>query len=182
MSKHERKRSTKIKAQRIDPADKLARSIVPTAQAKPGAFTLVNVANHSEADQRASVRSGEVRTIRRTPKIMQLVNARIITKAEAETCQWYADRHSEGFDTLGITANYGGAGGGGCSAFTHLAKHKAQMIARQEFAAARASINPTLIGLFERVVLHGRPSRLGLTFRMAVRQLDEHLQSEGIAV
>lgn len=175
------RRSTKIK-QRQDPATKLARSILPAAQAKPGAFSLVDVANHSDGDQRHSVRSGETKTIRRTPKIMQLVNAKVITKAEALTCQWYADRHSEGFDTLGITANYGGAGGGGCTAYTHLARHKAQMIARDEYQRARAAISPTLIGLFERVVLHGRSSRLGLSFRLAIRQLDEYLMSEGIAV
>ena len=173
------KRSTKI---RQDPATRMAKSLLPAAQARRGDFVLVDVANHSEKDQRHSVRSGETRTIRRTPKIMQLVNARIITKAEALTCQWYADRHSEGFDTVGITANYGGVGGGGCNAFTHLAKHKAQMIARQEYSAARASMNPTLVPLFEKVVLHGRSSRLGVSFRLAIKQLDEHLAANGVAL
>lgn len=176
------KRSRKIKAQRVDPAEKLARTIVPASQNKPGAFQIVDVANRSDGDQRHSVRSGETRTIRRTPKLLQLYHAKHITKAEALTCQWYADRYTDGYHTTGITANYGGAGGGGCNAFTHLAKHKAQMIARQEYAAARASICPTLLPLFEKVVLHGRSSRLGLSFRLAIRQLEQHLATLGVAL
>jgi hypothetical protein len=175
------KRSRKIRAQRVDPAEKLARTIVPAAQVRSGAWELTGVANRTDADQRDMESLKRTQTIRRTPKLMQLVNAKTITKAEALTCQWYADRHTEGFHTTGTTANYGGAGGGGCSAYTHLAKHKAQMIARQEYAAARAAIAPGLIVLFERVVLHGRSSRLGLAFRLAIRQLDEHLIAAGIA-
>lgn len=179
-------RSRKIK-QRTDPATKLARSfaangIIPAHQAQRGAFTQVDVQNHSDADQRRTVRSGETRTLKRKPKLHKLFDAKVLTLAQVMNCQWYINKHAAGFDTVGITANYGGAGGGGCDAFTHLARNRAQANARHEYAQARASISPMLIHLFEKVVLHDGPvGRLGISFRTAVEQLGRHLAEIGEA-
>jgi hypothetical protein len=176
------KRERKVKV-RQDPALRLARTILPAAQVRRGDFTLVDVANHTEGDQRHTVRSGETKTLRRKPKLQTLVTTHTITQAEADTCQWYIDKHSAGYDTVGIVANYGGTtGSGGTTSFTHLCRSKAQSEARHAFAAARTAINPMLLPLFEKVVLHNRPlGRLSRSFRLAVAQLNDHLESVGEA-
>ena len=174
------KRSTKIRT-RQDPAHVMAKSLLPASQAKRGEFTIVDVANHSEGDQRHAVRSGETRTIRRKPKLHCLF-PNVLNLEQVLSCEWYLGRYLAGYETVGITANYGGTGGGGDKGFTHLAKSNEQMIARREYQAARASIDPLLIALFERVVIHGRPmGRLGLSFRLAVSQLEQHMQDVGVA-
>jgi hypothetical protein len=131
------------------------------------------------------VRSGEKRTVRRLSHIDLLIARRVISREHGALCQWYADQHEIGFQTVGCTANYLGAGGGGFGAHDLLARYAEQAIARTNYVLARGSISPKLIQLFERVVLlgvpvaragekiTGRATRLGSTFRRAVEQLDE---------
>ncbi|NJC06530.1 hypothetical protein GGQ97_002323 [Sphingomonas kaistensis] len=183
MAKGKRRReepSRKIRAARVDPATRMARILLPIEQARPGAFEEIDVANRSDGDQRHSIRSGETKTIRRTPKLQSLVKARVITQAEAATCQWYIDQHCAGFDTVGVTANYGGSVGAATTGFTHLSKHVEQARARHLFSEARTAIDPMLVHLFERVVLDGRPmGRLVRSFRLAIAQLRRHLDQVG---
>jgi len=161
--------------------DRIANSIgVPTAQQGRGSFTIVDVANHSEADQRHAVRSRQMRTVRRKPKLMQLYDARVLTLDGYKACLWYHDLHALGYDTVGITANYEGGAGGGQTSFTHLARYREQGRARIAYAFARDGVDATLRPLLERVVLHGRPiGRLTLSFRRAVDQLIERAESMG---
>lgn len=157
-------------------ATRLARRIVPEVQAARRDFSVVDVANHTDGDQRHMVRSNERQTIRRKSKIDQLREAGTITFDDARICNWYLDRHSEAYDTLGITANLGGVGGGGGTSFDHMSRTIAQAQARLDFQFAREAICPLLLPLFEKVVLHGRPmGKLKLSFRRAVQMVRERV-------
>ncbi len=168
----------RIRKNRIDPATRKAREIgLPEAQNIRGDFTLHDIANHSEADQRHMVRSGKRETIRRYTKIEKLERAGVIDKREALACEWYATAHAMRFDTVGITARYGCASGGGCTNFDHLPKTREQEEAFRNFEFARQAINPFFLPMFERVVLHGRPlGKLAITFRTVARQLLRHIE------
>ena len=167
----------KPKARRIkkraDPVATRAHEIgIPAAQIRPGRFELHDVSNHTEGDQRRMVRSGERQTIRRKPKVDELLTRKIITEREAAACEWYVKMHSARYDTLGLTANYGGAGGRSSTNFDHLPKTKAQQEAYDLFDHARSGLHPLWVGFFERTVLHGAPlGRMTSIFRMVVAQL-----------
>lgn len=148
-----------------------------------GEFELVDVANHTDADQRSMVREigyatgkdkdAKRQTLRRRTKLEKLVDAGVIDKRTLALCEWYGDRHAAAYDTVGITADYDRTGASGGN---RVGRSNVQVEAAREYAWARAGINPLLVGLFERVVLHGRPmNRLGLAFRLACRQLDERI-------
>ncbi len=158
---------------RTDPVSERAMEIgVPAAQIRSGVFTLHDVSNYTDDDQRRMHRSGERQTVRRKPKVHELLAHAVITPREAAACDWYATMHSARYDTGGTTANYGGAGGRSATNYDHLPKTKAQQQAFDMFTDARAGIHPQLVGLFERVVLHHRPlGRLTRTFRLAIAQL-----------
>jgi hypothetical protein len=118
------------------------------------------------------VRSGERSTIRRKPKIDELVQRGTISQREALACEWYASAHALRYDTTGVTMRYGTAGGGGCTNFDHLPKSREQEDAYLYFTYAREGINPFFLPMFERIVLYGRPlGKLGITFRTAAREL-----------
>ncbi len=163
-------------------ANDIARSLLPASQAKRKEFVLVEVQNHSEADQRHMVRSGQKKTIRRIPHIRKLVSQKQLTEHQGAICQWYADQHEMGFATVGCTANYGGAGGGGFQAYDLLARYKAQAVARDNYTTARIALGG-LVNLFERVVIletpiaapgqRGAATRLRSTLSLAIRRLDE---------
>lgn len=172
-------RSSTRKRPRVDPVVKLARTILPGAQVHKGEFKIHDVANHSEADQRHMVRSGEKRTVRRLTHLEKLHARRAITLEQLRVCQWYADQHEFGFATVGCTANYCGAGGGGMGTMDLLARYAEQLSARENYLWAKSTIARPLVPLFERVVIHqtpinegGRCTRLSLSFRLAVRQLE----------
>lgn len=185
-------RGDKPKKVKLDPAVKLALSLVPPVQVANGVFREANVANFTEAQQRHAVRSKEVKTVRRETHIERLVRLRTLTPRQGQLCEWYAKQHEAGFEvSTGCTANYCGAGGGGFGTMDLLARHAEQYMAREMYAQARASISPVLLSLFERVVLgriglgeaggHARYSRLSLSFRLAVDQLERgigHLVTE----
>lgn len=160
--------------ERIDPAIKLARAIVPAAQVKKGAFKIHDVANRTEADQRHMVRSGEKRTIRRVSHIEWLAKRKLISPRQAAVCEWYQRQHELGYEvSVGVTANYLGAGGGGFGPVDLLARHKAQYEARQNYIDARSAVPPMLLPLFERVVLRNGPlARLANSFRYAISRID----------
>jgi hypothetical protein len=169
------KRSRKVA--RVPEDVRLGRSILPAGQARAGAFVAVDISNHSESDQRRMVRSGERRTIRRLTRVELMHKAGTITDEQARACAWYAAQHELGFQTVGCTANYGGAGGGGFGAGDLLARYKAQSEARENFHYARSAIPLWLVGPFEAVALGvGRPPHMmskaeRLKFSMAAHLL-----------
>jgi hypothetical protein len=163
------KRSTKLRASKTE---RIAGRFMPDIQARRGNLVLVAVSNHSDEDQRHMVRSGERVTVRRKCKIEELYDRKVIDQREMAALKWYADAHELRYGTSGITANYGGVGGGGRVNYDHLAKNVQQAQAALNFEYARAGIQPQFRGLLDRVVLLGRPlGKLGSTFREAVRQL-----------
>ena len=143
-------------------ATKLARRLLPEIQHHRGGIVLSPVSNHTDADQRHMVRSGEKNTIRKLTRIEKLHKAGTLNKDEALACQWYADAHALGYDTLGITANYMGAGGrsGSSNVVGHLSRYKAQQEARADYSFAREALANEkvpgfIVHIFERVILEG---------------------------
>ena len=162
---------------RVDEATRIARALLPITQAERGAFRAVDVANHSDADQRHMVRSGEKRTIRRLTPIERLRIRWGLDQHEAAACQWYADAFEARYGTLGTTAKYGDQRGGSAD-FDHLPKTFDQGIASDQLGYARAGISPNLRPMFERVVVHGFDMDRGaaLLFRLAARQLMHRIE------
>jgi hypothetical protein len=140
------------KKPRVDPVVKLASSILPPEQAKRGDLTICDVANHSEADQRASVRSKETTTVRKLTRVEKLRKAGIITVEQFDACEWYAAAYELGFSTVGCTANYEPTVCG-ISSNDLLARYKAQSEARKDYYYARQAIPDNLLWLFEAIVL-----------------------------
>lgn len=173
-------------------AVRIARSIgVPERQMR--GLILVDVSNRSDTDQRHSVRSGETRTVRKLTRIERLHRAGTIERHEAAACQWYADAYSLGYDTIGCTANYAGAGGGGRVSDHLFARYRAQDEARANYAFARIAIPREFLPMFEAVVLEGRAiaeagtglyeqlsrsqklGKLAATFRLTANLLHGHI-------
>ncbi len=164
---------------------RLAKAIdMPQSQIDRGDYEACDVANRTDADQRHSVRSEQTRTVRRTTKIQQLVKRGLLNRNEGKVCEWYLHQHTAGYETAYPSANWNGNGGAtGWRVFSLSPKYYEQEIARRSFDAARASINPSIVGLFDQVVLHDGPlGRRSLAFKVAVEQLDRHLAEMGIAV
>lgn len=154
-------RKAKRRKVKADPTMKLALSILPGEQVKIGLYAIRDVANHSDDDQRAMVRSGEKQTIRRKTRIELMRDAGVINADQALACEWYALAYELGFQTVGCTANYGGAGGGGFGSSDLLARYKAQAEARENYHYARLAIPKHLTGIFEEVALGtGRPPHM----------------------
>jgi hypothetical protein len=146
---------------KADPVEKLALSIIPHQQFRTGNFAIRDIANHSEADQRAMVRSGSTKTIRRKTRIEMLRDAGVINNDQALACEWYAAAYQLGFQTIGCTANYAGAGGGGFGSSDLLARYKAQAEARENYHFARIAIPAHLVSSLDAVVLEtGRPPQM----------------------
>jgi hypothetical protein len=156
MARRLRKRKAKI-----DPVEKLALSIIPDQQFRTGSFAIRDIANHSDADQRAMVRSGSTRTIRRRTRIELMRDLGFINAEQAIACEWYSAAHELGFGTLGCTANYAGAGGGGFGSSDLLARYKAQAEARENFYYARLAVPAHLVPALDAVALEtGRPPQM----------------------
>jgi hypothetical protein len=148
-----RKRKTKV-----DPVLKLAESILPAAQIRNHLYAICGVSNHSDADQRAMVRSGETKTLRRLTRIELMQRAGIINAEQAAACEFYAAAYQLGFQTIGCTANYGGAGGGSFGSSDLLARYKAQAEARENYYYARLAVPKHLLPSLDTVVLEtGQP-------------------------
>ncbi len=92
-------------------------------------------------------------------------------------CQWYADAHALRYDTQGVTARYGeGVKSGKCN-FDHMPTTPEQEDALANFSFARAGISPSVLGLFESVVLYG--GEIGsrrFAFAIAIEQLTERIE------
>ena len=172
-------RSRRIKRDRVDPATRLARDIgMPSAQIIQGDFTVRDVANHTEADQRHSVRSGTTRTIYKLSRLQKLCRRLVIGEREAKACEAYANAHAMRYDTNGVTARYGEGGGCRQTNFDHLPKTPQQEAALRYFDDCRAAIRPNLLPMFERVVLYGQPiGRWSQPFQIAARQLLNHIET-----
>src|SRR5438045_4137110 len=62
-------------------------------------------------------------TVRKLTCIERLARGGVLEPHEAAACEWYADRHTLGYDTISCTANYEGrSGGGGIGAYDLLAR------------------------------------------------------------
>lgn len=144
------RRSRKIKTNQ---AERLAARIMPAAQVARGGFEIHGVANHTDADQRYMVRSGEKKTVRKLTRIERLARAKIINADQLLACEWYASAYELGFQTIGCTVNYLGAGGGGFGAGDLFSRYSAQAEARENYHYARQAIPRRLLGIFEHVVL-----------------------------
>lgn len=147
-----RSKSRRVKP-KTDPVVKLARLILPERQATNGDLAIRDVANHSDADQRASVRSGETKTVRRKTRVELLQLAGIITREQQAACEWYLTAFELGYQTVGCTGNYTGAGGGGFGSTDLFARYKAQREARENFQYAKQAIPQHLRANFDRVVI-----------------------------
>jgi hypothetical protein len=155
-------RSRRARQPRIAPLEKLALSITTPEQARHG-LKAVDIANHTDEDQREMVRlraaepdrkSDKARqTVRKLTRVELLTKAGVITPDQALACEWYLTAHELGYQTVGCTANYLGAGGGGFGSSDLLARYKAQGEARENYLYARLAIPAHLIGLFDRVVI-----------------------------
>lgn len=173
-------------------AAKTAKAIgLDQAQIAKADLVLAPVANWTDADQRHMVRSEEKSTVRRLTRIERLVRSGTIERGEAAACEAYAEWHALGYDTVGCTANYLGAGGSGFGPRELWARYRAQEKARENYLFARQGIPPMLLAMFEGVVLHGRPmaswrgderggrsqraTRLSSSFRHAVQKLASHI-------
>lgn len=134
--------------------DKLAVAIITAEQHKRGGYVECDVANHSDAEQRRTMRSGETRTIRKQTRVERLYRAGTIEQRHLAACEWYAAAHEVGYSTIGCTADYSRAGGGSFGSSDLLARYKAQAEARADYKFGRAAIPSVLLPLFERVVIH----------------------------
>lgn len=162
---------------RVDEATRIARALLPHGQAELHAFRAVDVANHTESDQRHMVRSGEKRTIRRLSQVERLRIRWGLDPDEARACQWYADAFEARYSTIGTTAKYGDQRGGSPD-FDHLPKTPDQDTAGGQLAYAREGISPNLRPMFDRVVIHGFDMDRGaaVLFRLAARQLMHRIE------
>lgn len=145
--------SRRLRKKREDPVTKLARSILPAEQIAHGGLVIRDIANHTDADQRKMVRSGETRTVRKLTRVERLTRAGVINADQALACEWYSNAYELGFQTVGCTANYMGAGGGGFGSSDLFARYKAQGEARANYHYARQAIPRHLLGIFEHIVL-----------------------------
>lgn len=145
------RRTRKVRKTREDPVLKLAKTILPLEQCHN--LAIRDVANHTEADQRASIRSGETRTVRKLTRVERLTKAGVITPEQAAACEAYCEFYELGFQTVGCTANYTGAGGGGFGSGDLLARYKAQQEARENYYYARSALPERLQYMFEAVLL-----------------------------
>jgi len=139
----------KLKA---DPVAKLARSILPEAQVRSD-LVIRDVANHSIAEQRDSMSLGQTKTVRRLTRVELLHRAGIIDHDQLRACEYYLDAYELGYQTIGCTANYMGAGGGGFGSSDLLARYKAQAEARENYLYARQAIPKHMRLGFDRIVL-----------------------------
>lgn len=163
----------KSRKSKLDEATRIALSLLPIEQVRLGGFQAIDVANHTDRDQRHMVRSGEKRTIRRRTHVEKLKAHLGLEEREAAACQWYADAHAARYDTVNVTAAYDDAGRTGRMSFDHLPSNSEQERAAEEFDIARSAIQRHLRPMFERAVLHGfdvRPDA-AFVFRLAARQL-----------
>lgn len=173
-------RSRRTRKNREDPVVRLALRITTPEQARH-ALREVDVVNHTAADQRHSIRAKETKTVRKLTRVEMLVRTGDITHDQAAACTWYAMAYELGFQTIGCTANYCGAGGGGFGAGDLLARYKAQGEARDNYFYARSVIPPHLLGIFEGIILgNGRPPHMlpkadKLRFSLAAFRLHEQI-------
>lgn len=92
-------------------------------------------------------------TVRKLTAIERLKRSGVLEAHEAAACEWYADAHTLGFDTISCTANYEGRGGGGFGPSDLLARYKHQMQARDDYAWARTFIPAGYRTLFDAIVI-----------------------------
>lgn len=141
--------------------------------------------------------NGTVKTVRAhrrvvTPIVRRLWSAGKLTDDQHAACYWYRVKWEEAGLTGRVKAGYisltGNVGGGGGSGQAPMALHEREAIAREAFRLARASIHPSLLRMFDAVVLENLPLRraerfvrcqngqVAARFRSACEQLVDHCQ------
>ncbi len=166
------KRSTKTSKARIPEDVRIAKLLLPKGQARPGLWIAVDAQHFTDADTKDAASLQRNRTIRRKSRFAALD----LHPHQAAACQWYADAHALRYDTQGITARYGEVLKSGKTSFDHMPKTAEQEDALANLTYARAGISPSLLPLFEAVVLRGCEignRRFG--FVVAVEQLVERI-------
>lgn len=154
----------------------LQSELLPEAQRGNG-FVLTDVSNFTDADQRHMVRSQKRQTLRRQPKLHELYKRGILDVRQMLACEWFSQCHSLRYDTTNVSARWDRQGGSGTTNFDHLPKNREQQDAYDNFKFARAGISPSLLDLFEAVVLKGAPlGNRALAFRIAVGQLLKRIE------
>lgn len=136
---------------RADPAlarltDAASAAGVPDAQRDPSALGLV------KAPRIAGYTSSADETVRKFTRVEILERSGVLERHEAAACEWFADVAALAWDTVGCTANYAGASGGGMDTFDLLARNHAQVRAREDYAMALEHIPAQYKGVFEAVV------------------------------
>jgi hypothetical protein len=169
--------SRRIRKQRVPKLEKLALSITTPEQARHG-LREVDVANFSDADVKDADSLKRLKTVRKLTRIELLARSGLLTQEQALVCGWYAERHEAGFQTIGCTANYAGAGGGSIGSSDLLARYKDQAEARADYQYARQAIPQHLLSVFEDVVIGNARMPQGndrLRFNLAVLRLYEQV-------
>lgn len=137
------------KKPQIPPVVKLALNVVPAEQARRRDYVEVGVSNHTDEDQKDAVSLKRLKTIRKLTRIEQMTRLGLIDKDQEAACEYYANAHELGYATVGCTANYGGAGGGGFGSSNLFARYKAQADARANYYYARQAIPRDYLVMFD---------------------------------
>src|SRR6185369_11892941 len=150
----------RLRKKRVDPGVKLARTggdkgspILNEEQIAKGGLAIRDVANHTASDQFYSVSQKQTKTVRKKTRIELLHHAGIIDADQVLACEFYLSAYELGYQTIGCTANYMGAGGGGFGSSDLLARYKAQSEARENFQYAKHAIPGHLRNTFDRIVI-----------------------------
>jgi hypothetical protein len=143
-------KSRRSRRARIDPVAKLARTILPPEQVSN--LVICDVANHSDADQRDMESLKRTKTVRKLTRVELMLKAGVINAEQAQACAWYVESHELGYQTVGCTANYTGAGGGGFGPKDLLGRYSAQIEARANYRYARLALPAHLVERFDSIL------------------------------
>lgn len=157
----------------------MARSMLPASQARKNEFKLVDVQNHSEADQRHMKRSGQARTIRRKTRLEKLYLRKLLDVRELLACEWYQAQHEMERDTLVKVADWQATSPSSDRAYGHWPSGTILEPGQSLFDWARESIPPIARPMFDRIVLHGQSAgKWGPAFKLSAARLLAHIEGK----
>jgi|SRR6185503_7467840 len=167
----------RLRKTREDPAIRIALAITTPEQARRGDLRIVDIANHSDADQRHMVRSGERKTIRRQSKVDELRVRGLLDDDEAKACEWYQTTYESEYVARLRICDWEGGSRSTDKAYGHWPAGKYLEPGDSLFEFAREGISPPIRLMFERVVLHGWPvGKLGILLKLAARQVMHRIE------
>ncbi len=160
-------------------ANEMARALLPAAQAVKGDFSLVDVQNFSEADQRHMKRSGQIRTIRRKTRLEKLYLRKLLTVRELLACEWYQAQHEAENDTLVRIADWQASSPSSDKAFGHWPAGMILEPGQSMLEWAREAIPPIARPMFDRIVIQGQSAgKWGPAFKLVAARLLEHIEGK----